>query len=352
MRFIKAFSVLILIIMLVGCSNENEVNTSKTTSTTTVNDTIPASKEFFAMDTYMEVDAYGDNGEKAVAKAEKEVNKLDSILSTGKSTSEISKLNKNKKQDVSNDTMSLIKESVKISKETTGAFNPTIYPLMELWGFTTKNYYVPKENEIKPLLNHMDIDNIKIDESKNEVSFKDNKMKIDLGAIAKGYTSSKIIDIFKDNNIKSGMVTLGGNVQVLGKKPDGSLWKVGIQNPIGEDEYLGVLQTSDKAVITSGGYERNFTKNGKTYHHILDPSNGYPANNGLTSVTIISSDGTLADALSTSLFVMGKDKAIDFYKKSNYNFDFILYTSNDKLIVSEGIKDTFSSDLDIKVVNK
>lgn len=352
MRFIKAFSVLILIIMLVGCSNENEVNTSKTTSTTTVNDAIPASKEFFAMDTYMEVNAYGDNGEKAVAKAEKEVNKLDSILSTGKSTSEISKLNKNKKQVVSADTMSLIKESVKISKATNSAFNPTIYPLMELWGFTTKNYYVPKDNEIKPLLNHMDIDNIKIDESKNEVSFKDNKMKIDLGAIAKGYTSSKIIDIFKENNIKSGMVTLGGNVQVLGKKPDGSLWKVGIQNPIGEDEYLGVLQTSDKAVITSGGYERNFTKNGKTYHHILDPSNGYPANNGLTSVTIISSDGTLADALSTSLFVMGKDKAIDFYKKSNYNFDFILYTSDNKLIISEGIEDIFSSDLDIKVVSK
>ena len=352
MRFIKAFSALILIIMLVGCSNENEANTSKTTSTTTVNDTIPASKEFFAMDTYMEVDAYGDNGEKAVAKAEKEVNKLDSILSTGKSTSEISKLNKNKKQVVSADTMSLIKESVKISKETNSAFNPTIYPLMELWGFTTKNYYVPKDNEIKPLLNHMDIDNIKIDESKNEVSFKDSNMKIDFGAIAKGYTSSKIIDIFKENNIKSGMVTLGGNVQVLGKKPDGSLWKVGIQNPISESEYLGVLQTSDKAVITSGGYERNFTKNGKTYHHILDPSNGYPANNGLTSVTIISSDGTLADALSTSLFVMGKDKAIDFYKKSNYNFDFILYTSDNKLIISDGIEDIFFSNLDIEVVNK
>lgn len=352
MRFIKAFSALILIIMLVGCSNENEANTSKTTSTTTVNDTIPASKEFFAMDTYMEVDAYGDNGEKAVAKAEKEVNKLDSILSTGKSTSEISKLNKNKKQVVSADTMSLIKESVKISKETNSAFNPTIYPLMELWGFTTKNYYVPKDNEIKPLLNHMDIDNIKIDESKNEVSFKDSNMKIDLGAIAKGYTSSKIIDIFKENNIKSGMVTLGGNVQVLGKKPDGSLWKAGIQNPISESEYLGVLQTSDKAVITSGGYERNFTKNGKTYHHILDPSNGYPANNGLTSVTIISSDGTLADALSTSLFVMGKDKAIDFYKKSNYNFDFILYTSDNKLIISDGIEDIFFSNLDIEVVNK
>ncbi len=352
MRFIKVFSVLILIIMLVGCSNEKEVSTSKTTSTTTVNDSIPASKEFFAMDTYMEVNAYGDNGEKAVAKAEKEVNKLDSILSTGKSTSEISKLNKNKKQVVSEGTMSLIKDSIKISKETTGAFNPTIYPLMELWGFTTKNYYVPKENEITPLLNHMDIDNINIDESKNEVSFNDSNMKIDLGAIAKGYTSSKIIDIFKDNNIKSGMVTLGGNVQVLGKKPDGSLWKVGIQNPISESEYLGVLQTSDKAVITSGGYERNFTRNGKTYHHILDPSNGYPANNGLTSVTIISSDGTLADALSTSLFVMGKDKSIDFYKKSNYNFDFILYTSDNKLIISEGIKDTFSSDLNIKVVNK
>lgn len=352
MRFIKAFSVLILIIMLVGCSNENEVSSSNSISSTTVTNANLATKEFFAMDTYMEVNAYGDNGEKAVAKAEKEVIKLDSILSTGKSTSEISKLNKNKKQVVSAYTMSLIKESIKISKETNSAFNPTIYPLMELWGFTTKNYYVPKDNEIKPLLNHMDIDNIKIDERKNEVSFKDSNMKIDLGAIAKGYTSSKIIDIFKENNIKSGMVTLGGNVQVLGKKPDGSLWKVGIQNPIGEDEYLGVLQTSDKAVITSGGYERNFIKNGKTYHHILDPSNGYPANNGLTSVTIISSDGTLADALSTSLFVMGKDKAIDFYKKTNYDFDFILYTSDNKLIISDGIEDIFSSDLDIKVVNK
>lgn len=352
MRFIKAFSVLILIIMLVGCSSEKEVNSSNSTSSTTVNDATLATKEFFAMDTYMEVNAYGENGEKAVDKAEKEVNKLDNILSTGKSTSEISKLNENKKQVVSEDTMTLIKESIKTSKETAGAFNPTIYPLMELWGFTTKNYYVPKDNEIKPLLNHMNIDNIKIHESKNEVSFNDSNMKIDLGAIAKGYTSSKIIDIFKENNIKSGMVTLGGNVQVLGKKPDGSLWKVGIQNPISESEYLGVLQTSDKAVITSGGYERNFTRNGKTYHHILDPSNGYPANNGLTSVTIISSDGTLADALSTSLFVMGKDKAIDFYKKSNYNFDFILYTSDDNLIISEGIKDAFSSDLNIKVVNK
>ncbi len=163
MRFIKAFSALILIIILVGCSNEKEVSSSNSISSTTVTNANPATKEFFAMDTYMEVNAYGDNGEKAVAKAEKEVNKLDSILSTGKSTSEISKLNKNKKQVVSADTMSLIKESVKISKATNSAFNPTIYPLMELWGFTTKNYYVPKDNEIKPLLNHIDIDNIKID---------------------------------------------------------------------------------------------------------------------------------------------------------------------------------------------
>lgn len=352
MRFIKAFCVLILIMMLVGCGAENKKNTSNLSTSTTVSEDTPASKEFFAMDTYMQVNAYGKNGETAVEKAEKEVNRLDSILSTGKSTSEISKLNKNKNQTVSNDTMTLVKDSIKISKETDGAFNPTIYPLMELWGFTTKNYYVPKKSEISPLLTHMNIDNIKIDEDKNEISFNDSNMKIDLGAIAKGYTSSRIIDIFKDNNIKSGMVTLGGNVQVLGKKPDGTLWKVGIQNPISGSEYLGVLQASDKAVITSGGYERNFQKNGKTYHHILDPSNGYPANNGLTSVTIISSNGTLADALSTSLFVMGKEKAIDFYKNSKSDFDFILYTSDNNLIISEGIKDTFSSDLSIKVVSK
>ena len=158
------------------------------------------------------------------------------------------------------------------------------------------------------------------------------------GGVAKGVTS--------------GLVNLGGNAQVLGTKPDGSLWRVAVQSPDSEDEYLGVLETKDKAIITSGGYERYFEKDGVTYHHIIDPSTGYPADNGLISVTIVSADGTLADGLSTSLFVMGKDKATDYWKAHSDEFDMILLTDDEKLYVSEGIKDSFTSDREFEIVEK
>ena len=150
----------------------------------------------------------------------------------------------------------------------------------------------------------------------------------------------------------SGLVNLGGNAQVLGTKPDGSLWRVAVQSPDAEDEYLGVLETKDKAIITSGGYERYFEKDGVTYHHIIDPSTGYPAENGLISVTIVSADGTLADGLSTSLFVMGKDKAVDYWRTHSDEFDMILLTDDEQLYVSEGIKDSFTSDRDVNIVAK
>lgn len=134
-------------------------------------------------------------------------------------------------------------------------------------------------------------------------------MKVDFGGIAKGYTSASVMEIFKECGVTSGLVSLGGNVQALGSKIDGSSWKVAVQNPDSEENYLGVLSIKDKAVITSGGYER-YLKNGKVYHHIIDPSTGYPANSGLKSVTIVSNDGTLADGLSTSLFIMGLKKQL------------------------------------------
>lgn len=146
---------------------------------------------------------------------------------------------------------------------------------------------------------------------KQEVTLNKEGMKIDLGGIAKGYTSSKVMDIFKENGISSAVISLGGNVQTLNGKPDGSDWRVAVENPADTGSYIGVLSIKDKAVITSGGYERYFKQDGKTYHHIIDPANGYPANNGLTSVTIVSDDGTLADGLSTSLFIMtGKSTEI------------------------------------------
>ena len=137
-------------------------------------------------------------------------------------------------------------------------------------------------------------------------------------------------------------MNLGGNVQTVGFKPDGSEWRIGIQDPEDENDMLGVVQTHDAAVITSGGYERNFEEDGVVYHHIIDPVTGYPADSGLISVTIVSEDGTLADGLSTSLFIMGKDKAIEYWKAHSKDFDFVLCEDDGTLVVSKGLKDKFT----------
>ena len=167
---------------------------------------------------------------------------------------------------------------------------------------------------------------------------------MDLGGIAKGFTSSRIMEIFKKDGVTCGMVSLGGNVHLLGTKQDGSAWRVGIQDPDNTNDMLGVLEASDCAIITSGAYERNFEKDGVTYHHIIDPATGKPSNSGLTSVTIVSKDGTLADGLSTSLFVMGKDKAIAYWKQHADEFDTILVDKDRNVYITEGIADGFEPD--------
>ena len=324
----------ILIIFLTGCSFGS----------------YSYSDSFFAMDTYMSVTANGANAQSAVKKAKKQILKLENLLSAHKEKSEVYRLNKNGSGKLSNDTIKVIKNALKFSRLTNGAFNPAMLPVTKLWGFPDKKYRVPKKSEIENALKLAKPEKIYV--NKDEVTLNLKGEEIDHGAIAKGYTSSKIIEIFKREGIESGIVNLGGNVQTLGTKPDGSLWTVAIENPDKNSGYLGQLKIKDKAVVTSGGYERNFTKNGKTYHHILNPENGYPAESGLSSVTVVSRDGMLSDALSTSLFVMGKNGAEKFYKESEKDFDIILYTDGGKLTVSQGIADSFNSQLDFDIVKK
>lgn len=311
----------------------------------------PQSRDVFAMDTYMTLTAYGDNAENALDKAEAEIERLDNLLSTGDGNSEIYALNQNGTGTISEDTETLLNESEKLYTDTEGVFDITIYPVMDAWGFTTQNYRIPSEEELKGLLENVNASKIQYDKASKKVTLPAG-VKIDFGGIAKGYTSSRIMDIYKKCGVTSGMVSLGGNVQLLGAKPDGSFWRVAVQSPDDTNDYLGVLEAEDKAVITSGGYERYFEENGKIYHHIIDPATGYPAENGLKSVTIVSDDGTLADGLSTSLFIMGKDKACDFWKEHSDKFDMILMTDDNELYVSEGIADVFSSDLTTNIVKK
>ena len=309
--------------------------------------------EIFALDTAITLKVYGSKRVVVLNKLEYKINELDDILSTGKETSEVSRLNRSGEAVLSPTVANLVKRSLDIYKKTDGLFDITIYPLMELWGFPTKNYRVPSEKEIEEKLKLVGSDKIDFNEETRKISFKNKGMEIDFGGIGKGYITDELVKILTDEKVESAIINLGGNVFCFRKKPDGSLWNIAIRDPNEPDKYMAAIRLEDSAVITSGGYERYFEENGIIYHHILDPRTGKPSESGLKSVSIISKDGTLADALSTSLFIMGEEKAVKYWKENGSNFDILLMTNDNRLIVSAGIKDKVISDnYKIEVINK
>lgn len=334
--------------LLAGCSNQkNEQGAIQQSSELLAS----AERDIFAMDTYMTVSAYGDKAEEAVDAAEQEIKRLERLLSAQNTESEIYIVNENGSEVLSEDTAVLIKKSLELYESTGGVFDITVYPLMQEWGFTTQKYHVPEKGKLKELLQHVNASKIEYESSKHLLTLPEG-IKIDLGGIAKGYTSGRIMEIYKEYGIRSGIVSLGGNVQTYGAKTDGSPWKVAIQNPDTSSEsadYIGILDIKDKAVITSGGYERCFEEDGQIYHHILNPDTGYPAESGLSSVTIVSEDGMLADGLSTSLFIMGKKKALEYWRSHAGSFDVILVEEDGSITISEGLKEEFSTDFDVTV---
>ena len=338
--------------LLVGCGQKtaDKSEISSESAQNQSDDIQEASRDIFAMDTYMTVTAYGENAEAAVDAAQAEIERLDALLSTGDEDSEIAKLNADGSAELSEDAGYLTERALELYQETDGAFDIAIYPVMEAWGFPTQNFQVPSQETLDQLLPLTDEGNISCDKETRKISFGVEGMKIDLGGIAKGYTSSRIMDIYKDNGITSGLVNLGGNVQALGTKTDGTKWKIAVQSPDDTEDYLGILSVQDKAVITSGGYERYFEQDGVTYHHIIDPKTGYPAESGLVSVTIVSTDGTLADGLSTSLFIMGEEKAADFWREHKDEFDAILMSDDGTLYVTEGLENDFSTERTVEII--
>lgn len=331
-RYIAALLALVLVLALSGCSKNRKDSGGEE----------PYSRDIFAMDTYMTLSAYGDAGEEAVSAAVKEINRLDALLSTGREKSEVTKLNNNGGGELSEDTNVLLAEALKLYGDTDRVFDITVYPVMELWGFTTGEYEVPSDADLRKALDLVDAGAVTYDAKARTVAFQKDGMAIDFGGIAKGYTSAKVAQLYRDMGVSSGLVNLGGNVQSVGFKPDGTEWRIGIQHPTDEEKLLGVVKSHDTAVITSGGYERYFEEDGVTYHHIIDPATGHPADSGLLSVTIVSEDGMLADGLSTSLFIMGKDKAAEFWQKHKNDFQFVLCEKDGTLIVSGGLKDAFT----------
>ncbi|MGX8704630.1 MAG: FAD:protein FMN transferase, partial [bacterium] len=301
----------------------------------------------FAMDTEMMLEAFGENAEAGVEAASEEVLRIDQLLSVGIGTSDICRLNQEGTAEVSEDTRELICRGIEVGGSVGGAFDITVYPLMEAWGFTKGTYRVPEDAEIEELLTKMGADKVTVDGNTVRLS---EGTKIDLGGIAKGYTSGRLMKIFASYGMDAALVSLGGNIQTYGKKTNGGDWRIGIQEPEKSDKYLGILSCHDMAVITSGGYERFFEKDGVTYHHILDPANGRPANAGLRSVTVVSRDGALADALSTSLYVLGPEKAAAYWKEHSGDFGFILEKDDGTLLVTENLADSFTTERTMEVV--
>jgi hypothetical protein len=333
--------------------NSKEMSSQSLSKASDLEKSEASESEIFALDTAITLKVYGSKRVVVLKKLEDKINELDEMLSTGKETSEVSRLNRSGVAVLSPTVANLVKRSLDIYKKTDGLFDITIYPLMELWGFPTKNYKVPSEKEIEEKLKLVGSDKIDFNEETRKISFKNKGMEIDFGGIGKGYITDELVKILTDEKVESAIINLGGNVFGFRKKPDGSLWNIAIRDPNEPDKYMAAIRLEDSAVITSGGYERYFEENGIIYHHILDPRTGKPSESGLKSVSIISKDGTLADALSTSLFIMGEEKAIGYWKENGSNFDILLMTNDNRLLVSAGIKDKVISDnYKIEVINK
>ncbi len=329
------------LMLLVGCENNT-------------NNSVQASRDVFAMDTYMNLKAYGENAEEALLLAEKEILRLEEMLSVTDENSDISAINNSNGGSVAveKDTALIIAKALEIGDETGGALDISVYPVLREWGFTTGEYKIPEKTKIDVLLENVDYRRIELSDGYVTVP---EGYQLDLGSLAKGYTSDRVMAVLAENGVESAVISLGGNVQTLGKKTDGTQWKIAVTDPFFPDTALGVLEVSDKAVITSGNYERYFMgDDGVRYHHIIDPEDGFPADNGLVSVTVIAESGITCDALSTALFVSGYEKAAELWRSCG-DFDMILIDDSGKICITPGIKESFSlnsDSYDVQVIEK
>jgi thiamine biosynthesis lipoprotein len=249
---------------------------------------------------------------KAIEVVFAEAARLEQLLSKYIPDSEISKLNHSGKLKVSPETFYVIKKSEELWKKTEGAFDITVAPLVSLWGFSNRDFRIPDDVQIRKALVLVGSDKIILHEKDNVVEFKTSGMQIDLGAVAKGFALDCAVKKLKEDKIDNCLINAGGQVYALGdkfRKP----WKVAIRSS-DRAEITEAFELKNKSASTSGNYEQFFFKKGRRYGHIIDPHSGYPVDNQINSVTVIADKGLTADALSTAIFVLGKDKAVEILK--------------------------------------
>lgn len=297
----------------------------------------PERTEFFAMDTAMEFTVYGeanllDEAKSIISSVEEQVSVTDehSVLYT---------INHTGTGKLIGNSAELMEKALELCRRTNGALDLSVYPIVRAWGFTTGSYQVPDEETIQALLPLVDYTKIQYNDATGAVVLP-AEMEIDLGSVAKGYAGQLAAQMLRERGVESALLNLGGNVQTVGTKPDGSSWQIGIKDPKGEDAMM-VLSVADQAVVTSGGYERYFEQDGQTYWHIMDPFTGHPADSGLISVSIVGDEGVVCDGLSTALFVMGLEKAADLWAQSG-DFEAVFVTASGEVYITEGLRDRFA----------
>lgn len=237
---------------------------------------------------------------------------------------------------ISEDLAALLSEGLDITKESDGAFDIAIAPLTSLWDFTAEDPRVPDDAAIQKALPLCSSDGVTIDGQ--DITLPSDDIQFDVGAIAKGYIADRLKDFLMKKGVKSAIINLGGNVLCIGSKPDGTPFKIGIQKPFADrNETEAVMDITGKSVVSSGIYERCFKQDGKLYHHILNPQTGYPYDNGLISVTIISDQSVDGDALSTTCFALGLEDGLKFAEKKGVQAVFI--TEDYELHYTDGFRD-------------
>jgi thiamine biosynthesis lipoprotein len=306
----------------------------------------------FLLDTIVELTLYGRNHDTQ--------NMLDEIFGMIKDyeqkysryipESEIAAINSNPHREivVSEDTMEMLEKSLHFSAISDGLFDISIGTLVDLWDINGDNPHVPSAGDIASALERVDYRKIILNQARNTVMLSVDGMKLDTGAVAKGFITDKLVSFLQEKEVESALLNLGGNLYLLGSKTDGSAWKIGIRNPYGlQGEYLGTVSVRNMSIVTSGIYERFFEENQEIYHHILNPKTGYPENNQLASVSILSPSSLLADGFSTTVFLLGLEAGMDLVEKTEH-VEAIMITRDKTVHISQGIK---NGDIPFQVTN-
>ena len=299
-RVVGVAALVALLLLLAGCSNTPSE---------------PETRTRLVLGTTVTIRIYEGAKDRAFERAFDRVEQIEARMSTSTadySSTELLEVNRaagEKPVRVSEDTFYVVQRALEYSRMTDGAFDVSIGPLVDLWGIGTEYAGVPEQEEIERLLEKVDYTSVELDPDNQTIYLPVEGMGLDVGGIAKGYAAEEVARILREEGIEHALLDFGGNILAMGHKPDGSKWKIGIQNPQEQrGEFLGVVEDDAMTVVTSGDYERYFEKDGTRYHHIIDARTGYPARTGLSSVTIVSEDSTEADALSTAVYVMGVER--------------------------------------------